>query len=727
MRKSQITIHKSHIPSWLLASLLLTVSLSALVLITGSESGFVMSLATAVTEGGLAAAIFVAAGGFGWLLLRPLMPRDASRCLRVATACGLGLWLLATALLAAGTFIDGSLTGHVWWPVIAVGVALAAWQGRDTLRHLKLPAPLPLASLVWLAAAAALGLAVAGATLPPEMLRTADAYDVLEYHLQVPREFLAAGRIGPLQHNCYSYYPLGVEMLSLLAMCLRGGAYAGVYAAHFIHGAFGVLAVVALSGAMRRDEPGRGRFAAVLLATAPLAVALSWLAMVELAMVCYTALAVLWLRHWLRRGGWRAAACIGLALGAACAVKYLSVGFIVAPVAALMLLAPLLRRRLKDLAHMPLVAAATLLLFAPWLVRNAACTGNPVFPLATDMLGRGHWSSDSQQRWLAGHGPQARPPVPAPPRWQPPANEPGRVAMLWHNFVAARGFVLLLPLAAAGLFAAVRKRRGGDGWDLALGAILLVQVGVWAAVTHGMPARFLAPALVPLALLAGGGAACLTGPGGAPLWRRLGSAGVLIIVLGGNLYFARGEYKPNVPAGAEWHGADCRELTYIKRLAAVSGVRLADDARIMLVGDANGWYWPAGTIYATAFDPHPLAELAESDADAETILAALRASGVDYLYVDWAEIWRLARTYGYAPALSGELFDRRSAGRPPGLAVLERLEQAGMRRLADLPPPFSPAVPWQADLPPLAWPQATLYAMPWAPPHETAAAFEHGP
>ena len=50
------------------------------------------------------------------------------------------------------------------------------------------------------------------AVLPP-----AD-FDVREYHLQVPKEWLQAGRIEFLPHNVYGNMPLGAEMQALLAM-----------------------------------------------------------------------------------------------------------------------------------------------------------------------------------------------------------------------------------------------------------------------------------------------------------------------------------------------------------------------------------------------------------------------------------------------------------------------------------------------------------------------------
>ena len=51
------------------------------------------------------------------------------------------------------------------------------------------------------------------------------------------------------------------------------------------------------------------------------------------------------------------------------------------------------------------VGAATL---SPWLIRNAVWTGNPVFPLATSVLGTGHWDADLAERWDRAHGRRAR-------------------------------------------------------------------------------------------------------------------------------------------------------------------------------------------------------------------------------------------------------------------------------------------------------------------------------
>ena len=63
-----------------------------------------------------------------------------------------------------------------------------------------------------------------GACLPPGLLWPGEAngYDVLEYHLQGPREYYQAGRIMFLPHNVYTSFPQQMELLYLLLMYLTG-------------------------------------------------------------------------------------------------------------------------------------------------------------------------------------------------------------------------------------------------------------------------------------------------------------------------------------------------------------------------------------------------------------------------------------------------------------------------------------------------------------------------
>ena len=254
------------IPAWVLW---VTIPAAGLLTLAGVNRFSILSLlsgVTAVGDGLVAALVVLAGAGFAWPVVRRLAPPSSPVGLRAITAALLGMWLISTAVLIAGSAFGGLLTAWLWWPVLGVGALLAVWHGRKHLRAWRPQARVPVGALIWVLVAVGVGLWLAGATRPPGTIGGTDGYDVLEYHLQVPREFYEAGRIQPLPHNVYSFYPLGVETLFLLAMILRGGAYEGVYAAKLLHGSFGVLAVAAVVVYLRRRSPARGRFAAALLA-----------------------------------------------------------------------------------------------------------------------------------------------------------------------------------------------------------------------------------------------------------------------------------------------------------------------------------------------------------------------------------------------------------------------------------------------------------------------------
>ena len=696
-----------------------------LVYLTGEGKALLRAILTTLTELSMAGFVVVAGGGFGWLVVRRIAPDSSPTALKVITACGLGLWMLSTAVLVVGSATTGLLGPLFWWPVISVGVILAAWQGRKSLEVWKPPKRSDARALIWVILAVAAGLWLAGATFPTGRVRASESYDVQEYHLQVPREFYNAGHVGELPHNCYSYYPLGVEMLSLLAMALRGGAYDGMYLAKFLHGAFAVLTVGGIFVSLKSGDEARGRFAAVLVGTTPLVIFLSSLAMVEMAVLFYMALAVLWLRQWIAIPSARSAACIGLTLGAACAMKYLSVGFIVAPIAAVMLVSALRSR--KRLAHLPLAAMMTLIPFTPWLTRNLVYTRNPVFPLATTILGRGpNWTEESQQRWIDGHGPESKPPVPVPPGYKAP-EAPNRTKMFVEKFLLSHMFGPLLVISALVAICALASTRGrGDPWDLSLIGILAVQLAVWVLATHEMPWRFLTPALVPIALLAGGALARLAavqvnplkknamasnrGPWGLPIACTIFATVVIMnIVTAFNVYISITGRKP-------MHGVPGELLTWRNELEHESlKLKLPDNTKFLLVGEARGFYFPPNTVYATAFDPHPLAKMVSAGLTPRQIASKLRGRGITHMFVNWAEIWRLAATYGYPASLSAELYERRQKGRRPGLKVLDDLTDHGLRLLRDIgqyQPTTQPANQTKDWLPfefPPNWPIISIY------------------
>src|SRR5690606_14260247 len=94
---------------------------------------------------------------------------------------------------------------------------------------------------------------------------------------------------------------------------------------------------------------------------------------------------------------------------------------------------------------------------APWMARNWAHGGNPVFPHATGVFGQAHWTDEQVERYQAAHSfdggplararmlffadtsaPAARPETPAQPTAEPEA-EPGAAPQQIDRLRTRRG------------------------------------------------------------------------------------------------------------------------------------------------------------------------------------------------------------------------------------------------------------------------------------------------
>ena len=682
---------------------------AGLVAATADPRSLAFTLPRALSELAVAGLIAAAAGGFGSLLIVPLTRGLCGRGLAAVTSVAAGLWMLATAILLAGLWMPDPFNPLIWWPLLVAGAAVTAWRGlrlllagpdassaapgkrpRLRLRDVELPAAVSLRWLWWLLPAAAAGIWLSGAIRPAGTGGlVGDYYDVLTYHLQVPREWLEAGRIGPLPHNVYSHYPMGLEALYLLGMILRGGAWEGVYLAKLMHGLYGVVAVAALAAGPAGRRPA-SRWAAGLLATAPFVLALSWTAMVELSQLAWLAVALAWLRLWIDRPSLRAGVVIGLALGASIGVKYLSVAFIAAPVGLAMIV--LTVRRPRAAASTALAALVSVAAAAPWLARNVAWTGNPVFPLATRVFGPGSFAPEDEQRWIAGHAAAPAAPVPEPTGGLKPRPAPSRLALLGREFLGSPLMNPLLIVAALGAIAWLLARRERDPeslWQAVVAVILLVQVSVWFVATREMPGRFITPALVCLALLATGLLERLAslrrvGPRGAEACAWLMALTGLGIALPVSWH-----HQPYVPPYEAPVVAE--QLTPWPRQAPHA-------KRILLVGSATAFYYPSGTLYATPFDARQMLDWLRPDLPPPQRLAHLKSLGVTHVMVHWGEIARLAHTYGVPHVLADGVTRAAKEGIPPRLPAIDDLIPLGVRPL-----------PWLPD-----YGKYTLFVMPWA-------------
>ncbi|NBC10858.1 MAG: hypothetical protein GVY24_03870 [Planctomycetes bacterium] len=662
----------------------------------GQLAGVVLILLDAAP---VLALLWLAALGYGLSLQRGLTPacRD-----RVTVALGLGL-----AALLLLHWLVGVTLGVGRWPAAAVcgiGVVLAVVHGVRWFRTREEQSPTPRRELPWTIALAGapLGLILVAACCPPGTLWQVEAfgYDVLTYHLQLPRQWLEAGRITGDPRNVYSYLPSLVESGYAMIGALRGSVSGAAYACQLFHASLAVYAAVAVGrtvagfvGAMAGGAAG-----AALLAV-PWTMITASSAYNELAVIALGAAALLVLTDVSseRIGG---AAAVGLLVGAATLSKLTAGPMIAVPIGLMLLLRlnpalrwrkpPTLRTGLRSLA---VAAVVGLLTLSPYFIRNAVWTGNPVFPFATGVLGTGHWDAAQAERWRAAHGLDGDGglgPLPAVARqWlfntgygaiggkavQTDATDIARFGYE-GGFPALWVGVLLLGLAA--VRPGVTRRL-----STVMLIMLIAQAAFWLLATH-QQSRFLLPLLLPTCVLIGLG----LGRFGerTPRLRAarpLAAAALPVVLFTVSLSVLYGQTRA-LPDEDRARRATTPG-TWVDAMVLFGRHPINDlpgEARVLLVAD-NGplLYLRREVAYATPFDDSPLGEAVRETGDTpEEVIDALREAGFTHLWIGWSEYRRLRETHGYDPAVTPALLaalDRR----------LVRVTDAGHATLYAIPRP----------------------------------------
>jgi hypothetical protein len=320
--------------------------------------------------------------------------------------------------------------------------------------------------------------------------------------------------------------------------------------------------------------------------------------------------------------------------------------------------------------HVVLAGVMTLAVLSPWLVRNVIETRNPVFPLASSVFGQGPWSDESAARFRAGHSAEFHPPVPVPPGYEPPQQLPSRRQRLVSYFLGvdpgdpARAATeptltaLVLLLLAGTVLGMFLRPRGPGAWDWAMLGVLALQLAAWAAFTRNMPPRFICVAVPTMVLLISGGLERLAGVKRLPLLRQAGGAGgtwglaptvlLLLCTLAMGLVATGGYYRGELAAqgGMAPAGVPVADV-YDYGLSKVVGA-----GKLMLVGDARAFLYPPGTVYATVFDTHPLHRILQETTDPPAVARRLAEMGVTHVLINWPEIERLTKSYGWPAEMS---------------------------------------------------------------------------
>lgn len=597
-----------------------------------------------------AAMVFVPAIFLGWSLVRRLGATELPDRWKFLLSAALGLGLLSLLVLLGG--ILGILLRPVWIAVLGFVTVTGVWSLRRKRSEITDNAGIT-ALLPWLCVIPFLVLAFLAASNPPGTIWQEEGfgYDSLEYHLQLPREYLQMGRISFMPHNVYANFPASTEMLYLQSMMIQNNSVDAGTAANMIHLGLAALCVAAAWAIGRDFSPLAGLIGALTAASCTWIEYLSGLAYVENGMLFFGLCAAGMI---LRLTGevsdasrWKWIAVAGLLAGFSGGCKYTAFPMIIAPLAVVIFIVPAdWRRRFSCAAIFCGCAAVTA---SPWLIKNVAWTGNPVFPLANQLF-EAHpsgWSAGQTSQWNRGHSAGGA------------VGLKSKLAELWQRVPGdhlQRFGPVVLVLGLVGL--AGRRRDRIDAWMV---MVLIAQLLVWLFATH-LYARFAVPLLIPLLVLAARSVLHA-----APAR----SAIVLTAVIAGSIWnfsFAATrhvrESAPGAPTALFVDG-----LIPGYEYLGYANHELPANARLLLVGDARPYYLQRPVDYFVAFNFNPFFDLINRNESPEAIVDWLRSQGYTHIIVHWSELNRIARTYKFYPDVSNTQVEQ----------TLQALTRAGLK------------------------------------------------
>jgi hypothetical protein len=661
----------------------------------------------------------------GWGMLLALLARRAAGvdpgvwdgpCLSV----GLGTAFMLSLSHGMGVLglFGGAMgvSGRAWAlvPIVIGGliavvpILRALNRGIDlTTLTLKLrwPERVPIA-LAWLCGGTILLVASAN---PPGALWASEfrGYDVLSYHLQLPREWLVAGKLIPLEHNVYSYLPGYVEaaFMHLGAMTGSSDLLVGdgtvLLSSQFLAAGITVLAawsvgragIAAARAAGARIESSRVAGAA----TAAAVIVVPWLLVVGsmaynesavvllLAAACATALmgqgspANMTTRASLVRG-----AVSGILVGVACGAKPTAI-FMGAPIVGLMLL-----WKIKPRGWWAVTAGACiagLISILPWLIRNHVASGNPVFPQLAGMFGSGHWSTEQVERYLSAHRFEGSWIERLRMMFLTDASDPagGRHRGFGHSQWA---WFFPVSIAACTLVVIIKQSRPVG---MLLATCLLVQTVAWLGLTH-IQSRFLIPLVVPaamaMAVMASVAWESRLQRADSTQSRRLWPAwaGSLLVLMLWALVpegaYAVHRYLDEGPPGSGPNGLLTPGPGVISGTLARSafdGMVEGDQRQFLtdagpivfcnftsrqgdllyLLGDATPLYHTEAVVYNTPYDSSLLGEAIAKDPESPgRWIDALHERGVTRVLVNYSELARLRKSGWLDPRITPEAVER---------------------------------------------------------------------
>jgi 4-amino-4-deoxy-L-arabinose transferase-like glycosyltransferase len=208
--------------------------------------------------------------------------------------------------------------------------------------------------------------------------------DALTHHLFVPNLYIQHGGIYEIPEIPFSYYPMNLDLLYMIPMYFGNDIIP-----KYIHYLFALLTALLIFNYLKtRTNLKYAILGSLFFLTIPIIVKLSITVYVDLGLMFFTSASLLLLFRWLNSDyKYRYLILSGICCGLAAGTKYNGlICIILLPMFIPVLYirsqdGGILRSNTKSIGYSLLFVLATLVAFSPWLVRNYAWTGNPIYPL----------------------------------------------------------------------------------------------------------------------------------------------------------------------------------------------------------------------------------------------------------------------------------------------------------------------------------------------------------
>jgi len=587
---------------------------------------------------------------------RAFLPEE--RALAVAIACAIGL--LAMAAITFGFGFAG-LLGTPLLVTLAISLAGLLADNRDLLLDVPRLPRLPRHKTDRAVLALLMLALVAGLVMHLSPLIGTDA---LVYHLQIPRDYIEAGRIERIPYNVYANMPHATELLYAVAL-LAGGEDA----AKLLDFGLRILLLFAIAGFARRWlGVRRSLLAPCILLMNPLVLDNRTIANIDLAMAFVLFVALAEALRWNETGRLRHMVVSSALVGLLAGMKYTGGLFGAALFATIIVTRLATRESRAPVAHLILYPLPALVLFLPWLFKNAAFTGNPVYPLFAERFGGIEWNAELGKRLVEwqrsiGMGRDAADYALLPWNMTVKGNIEytafdGIISPLFLMFIPA--VILALPLPTAGV---------------ALLLLSALSLALWAWGPQQL--RFFMPALPALSVVTAWVLDRVASEAREKWFARL----ALTIMIAYFAFFAIHIVAVTVPNQLPSAiGLEKREDYLHRRLQPYDAMRRASrelppNAKLLLIWENRGYYLDRPYIADSFYESSWVMQLLEQNQAGDVLEKRLRDEGVTHVMINDPLGLHFGRYY-YHPRVR-EALDKflRERGKPVfevnGLRVVE--------------------------------------------------------